>query len=199
MYHFLRGRLADSSPGRIVLDVGGIGFELAVPVTSEIFAALGSEITLWTHLHFSQDGQHLFGFMQRTQRDLFRMLIKVSGVGPKVGLQIISGIQPEELVQVMITEDWKRLTRIPGIGPKTARRLLIELKEKLTEQELAFIPSGGVPREPVFNQAFSALSNLGFQPDNVRLALKEISVEMEATGIQNLESILKRAIAKLAP
>jgi Holliday junction DNA helicase RuvA len=99
----------------------------------------------------------------------------------------------------MVSEDWKRLTRIPGIGPKTARRLLIELKEKLTEQELAFIPSGGVPPEPVFNQAFSALSNLGFQPDNVRLALKEISAETKATGVPDLESILKRAIAKLAP
>jgi holliday junction DNA helicase RuvA len=199
MYNFLRGRLAESSPGRIILDVGGMGYELAVPVTSEIFVTPGSELTLWTHLHFAQDGQHLFGFTQRTQRDLFRMLIKVSGVGPKVGLQIISGIQPEELVQVMVSEDWKRLTRIPGIGPKTARRLLIELKEKLTEQELAFIPSGGVPPEPVFNQAFSALSNLGFQPDNVRLALKEISAESALTGIPDLESILKKAIAKLAP
>ena len=172
MYHFLRGRLADSIPGRVVLEVGGVGYEIAVPILADGFTATGSEVMLWTHLHFSQDGQHLYGFPQRHQRDLFRMLIKVSGVGPKVALQILSGLDPEELVQVMAAEDWKRLTRIPGIGPKTARRLLIELKEKLTEQELMFIPSGA-PAEPIFNQAFSALCNLGFPPDAVRTKLKE--------------------------
>lgn len=196
----MRGRLTESIPGRVVLEVGGIGYEIAVPTSTEVFAALGSEVMLWTHLHFTQDGQHLYGFGQRTQRDLFRLLIKVSGIGPKMALSILSGIEPEELVQVMATEDWKRLTRIPGIGPKTARRLLIELKEKLTEQELLFIPSGGVPPEPVFNQAFSALSNLGFAPDSVRTVLKEIAAEMgPAGGNAELEPIIKKAITKLAP
>jgi Holliday junction DNA helicase RuvA len=196
MYYFLRGLLAESIPGRVILDVEGIGYEIAVPTTSDVFAALGSEVLLWTHLHFTQDGPHLYGFAQRTQRDLFLLLIKVSGIGPKMALQILSGIEPEELVQVMVVEDWKRLTRISGIGPKTARRLLIELKEKLTEQELLFIPSGA-PTEPVFNQAFSALNNLGFSPDAVRSALKEISASQ--TGETDLETIIKRAIAKLSP
>ncbi len=189
----------ESIPGRVVLEVGGVGYEIGVPTSSEGFAAVGNEVILWAHLQFSQDGFHLYGFAQRTQRDLFRMLIKVTGVGPKVALQILSGLEPQELVQIMVAEDWKRLTRIPGIGPKTARRLLIELKEKLTAQELLFIPTGGAPAEPVYNQAFSALSNLGFAPDSVRIALKEINTESGATPQTDLESIIKRAIAKLAP
>lgn len=201
MYNFLRGRLVDFVPGRVVLDVNGVGFEISVPLSAEPDGRKGSELLLWTHLHFKDDGLQLFGFNQKSERDLFRMLLKVTGIGPRLALQILSGIKPQELVQVMAAEDWKRLTLIPGIGPKTARRLLIELKEKLTDQELQFLPAGGLPPQPVLTQAFAALTNLGFTPDAVRLALKEFSSAEGSGGLgaADLEMIIKKALAKLAP
>ncbi len=195
MYDFLRGELIKILPGRIILEANGIGYDLVVPVGTEPPAKPGSNVQIWTHLHFKDDGFQLFGFTRQPDRDLFRLLIKVSGVGPRIAMQILSGIQAEELVRVMAEEDWKRLTLIPGIGPKTARRLLIELKEKLTAQELQFIPSGSVPSDPSFRLALTALTNLGFSPEAARAALQELA----ASGETNLEIILKSAIAKLSP
>ncbi len=197
MYHYLHGKLAEASPGRVVLEVNGIGFDVVVPASTDNLPRRGEPLTLWTHLHFKEDGFQLFGFLQRTERDLFRLLLRVPGVGPRLAMQILSGIEPEELVQVMAAEDWKRLTLIPGIGPKTARRLLIELKERLTSQELQFIPSGAVPALPVMSQAFAALTNLGFAPEAVRVALKEAAPNHEPQP-NDLEEIVKKALSLLA-
>lgn len=200
MYDFLRGRLVEALPGRVVLDVGGIGFDVITPDhTHEIFQSKGKkgvspldEIVLWTHLHVRDDGFSLYGFSQRQERELFRWLIKVSGVGPKMALHILSGMRPEELVQVLADEDWKRLTLIPGIGPKTARRLLIQLKEKLTDQELQLPPTASAPKDPILSQAYNALQNLGFPSESIRVALKDLPAS------DGLEKIVKDALARLA-
>jgi holliday junction DNA helicase RuvA len=197
LYHFIRGTLVEHTPGWIILEANGIGFEIAVPASTDSPARKGAEILLWTHLAQKDEGPQLFGFLVKSERDLFRLLIKVTGIGPKLAMQILSGIKPSELVQVMMHEDWKRLTLIPGIGPKTARRLLIELKEKLTARELQFIPSGGASAHPVYQQAFSALTNLGFAQDAVYRILKEIQERGEEQ--ETLEEIIKTAIARLAP
>lgn len=192
MYDFLRGQLVESLPGRLVLDVGGIGFDvITTDQNQDNFGSKGKEVLLWTHLHFKEDSLTLYGFSQRRERELFRLLIKVSGVGPRLALQILSGIRPEELVRAMADEDWKRLTLISGIGPKTARRLLIELKEKLTDQELQFSPSGSTPKDPVLVQAYNALVNLGFPSENVRMAMRDLPAS------DGLEEIVKKALAKL--
>ncbi len=196
MYHFLRGRVVDFVPGRLILDVQGVGFELSIPQNEDSIGGNGIEVLLWTHLHFKDDGFQLYGFRQKSQRDLFRMLLKVTGIGPKLALQILSGVQPEELIQILAAEDWKQLTMIPGIGPKTARRLLIELKERLTDQELRSLPSDDTPLDPVQKQAFAALTNLGFAPDTVRATLQEIVRENEHP---ELEFLIKTGLKKLAP
>ncbi|HEX7342715.1 MAG TPA: Holliday junction branch migration protein RuvA [bacterium] len=201
MYHFLRGRLVEFVPGRIILDVGGIGYEVEVPLSSVPVQRKGSELLLWTHLLLRDDSLQIFGFQERSERDLFRILLKVSGIGPRSALQILSGIKPQDLVQTLAAEDWKRLTLIPGIGPKTARRLLIELKEKLTDRELQLIPSSAGPTDPVLSQAFSALVHLGFAPEAVRVALKDFT-KSEGRGepiSDNIEEIIKKALIKLAP
>lgn len=192
MYDFLRGRLVENRPGRIVLDVGGIGFVIKTPDhTHQSFQGKREHVSLWTHLIFKEDNVSIYGFAQREERDLFILLLKVSGVGPRVALQILSGIRPAELAEAMENEDWKRLTLISGIGPKTAKRLLIELKEALTDHELIFAPSAGAPQDPLFAQAYNALTNLGFSPDAIRLALKDTPPE------GGLENIVKSALAKL--
>jgi Holliday junction DNA helicase RuvA len=193
LYDFLRGQLVESLPGRLVLDVGGIGFDvITTDQNQDNLGSKGKEVLLWTHLHFKEDSLTLYGFSQRRERELFRLLIKVSGVGPRLALQILSGIRPEELVRAMADEDWKRLTLISGIGPKTARRLLIELKEKLTDQELQFSPSGPTPKDPILVQAYNALVNLGFPSENVRMAMRDLPTS------DGLEEIVKKALAKLA-
>jgi len=201
LYHFLRGRLIEFVPGRIILDVGGIGFEIDIPLSAVPNQRKGAEILLWTHLLVRDDALQIFGFPGRNERDLFRILLKVTGIGPRSALQILSGIKPAELVQTLAAEDWKRLTLIPGIGPKTARRLLIELKEKLTDRELQLIPSSAGPTDPVLSQAFSALVNLGFAPEAVRVALKDFSTSAaDAQPVtEHLEVIIRKALAKLAP
>ncbi len=200
MYQYLRGHLREFHPGQIILEVNGVGFDLAIPTSAVEITASNAELLVWTHLHFKDDGFQLYGFLSRTERDLFRLLLKVSGIGPKMAMQIISGIQPQELVSVMAAEDWKRLTLIPGIGPKTARRLLIELKERLTHQELQFISTSGAPVEPVLTQAFAALTNLGFAPEAVRVALKDLSpAQIGDLSEITLEEIIKKGLARLAP
>lgn len=194
MYDFLRGRLVELDPGRIVLEVNGIGFDvITADQTGESFGPAGKEILIYTHLHQKEDNFALYGFARRQERELFRLLIKVNGVGPRLAMQILTGIKSEDLIQALADEDWKRLTLIPGIGPKTARRLLIQLKEKLTDQELLYAPSGGTPSDPVLSQAYRALQNLGLPADSIRTALKGLS---PADG---LELIVKKALARLAP
>ncbi|MFH1735681.1 MAG: Holliday junction branch migration protein RuvA, partial [bacterium] len=141
---------------------------------------------------FREDNIGLYGFSNREERELFLILIKVSGVGPRSAIQILSGIRPAELIKAMQNEDWKRLTLISGIGPKTAKRLLIELKEVLTSQELRFSPSGGKPTEPVLSQAFSALQSLGFDNEGIRAVLRNVSPD------EDLETIIRQALGKLS-
>lgn len=194
MYDFLRGRIVELEPGRLVIEVNGVGFDLVTAdQTGDSFGRAGSDALVYTHLHSREDGFALYGFKGRQERELFRLLIKVSGVGPRLAMQILAGIRPAELVQTLANEDWKRLTLIPGIGPKTARRLLIQLKEKLTDQELLYAPSGGTPSDPVLSQAYRALQNLGIPAESIRQALKDLSPS------DGLEEIVKKALAKLVP
>jgi Holliday junction DNA helicase RuvA len=194
LYDFLRGCIVELEPGRLVIEVNGVGFDLVMAdQTGDSFGRIGSETLVYTHLHGREDGFALYGFKVRQERELFRLLIKVNGVGPRLAMQILAGIRPAELVQTLADEDWKRLTLIPGIGPKTARRLLIQLKEKLTDQELLYAPSGGTPSDPVLSQAYRALQNLGVPAENIRQALKDLSPS------DGLEEVVKKALTKLAP
>ncbi len=192
MYDFLRGQLVEIHPGRLVLEVGKIGYSILTPDhVSSAVGTKGEEIHLWTHLQFKEDNISLYGFVERRERELFLMLLKVNGVGPKLALQILSGIRPDELIRAMAEEDWKRLTLISGVGPKTARRLLIELKERLTDRELMAIPSGSVPQHPILSQAYNALESLGFQQEQIRAAVKDIP------ATESLEETIRLALVKL--
>jgi holliday junction DNA helicase RuvA len=191
VYDFIRGKLIEFEPSRLVLEANGVGYDIAAALSDlQQLPAIGSEIKLWIHLHQKDEGPSLYGFLHKPERELFRLLIKISGIGPKSAIQILAGIQPADLIRALVDEDWKRLTLIPGIGPKTAKRLLIELKEKLTDKELLLLPTP-LPAAPVITQAYNALISLGFNSEAVRIALKDASPN------DNLEENIRKALTKL--
>ena len=145
----LKGNLVEKRPPVLVLDVGGVGYELEAPMPT--FYDLPKpevDIVLHTHMVVREDAQKLYGFTHRGQRDLFRNLLKVSGVGPRVGLAILSSLSTEEFLACMADEDVDRLTRVPGIGRKTAQRLLVEMRDRLLQEADDILIQSGQRAEP---------------------------------------------------
>jgi len=191
MIHFLRGKLIESLPTQITVDVGGVGYEVLIPLSSfDKLPARGGDITILTHLSVREDAHVLYGFMTAAERDMFRLLIHaVSGIGPKTALNILSGINIGPLRSAVAMGDVKALSQISGVGKKTAERIVVELRDNLSKTT-AFEPGVGAraassPEDERFSDAVSALTALGFkQPDaheSVRgaqaLLGKEASVE----------------------
>jgi Holliday junction DNA helicase RuvA len=161
---WLRGRLLEKAPTRVILDVHGVGYDVAVPVST--FYALGepgAEVALRVHTHVREDALALFGFLTAFELAVFERLIATSGIGPKLALAVLSGIEAAELVQAVQRGDVARLTRIPGVGKKTAERICLELKDRLP---LAEPEAGGAavaaPEDAVRDDLVSALVNLGY-------------------------------------
>lgn len=171
MIGYLRGKLAHKAPPLLVLDVQGVGYELEAPMTTFYqLPALGDDIILHTHLVVREDAHSLFGFASQSDRALFRILIKVSGVGPKLALTILSGLSAEEFHRCIQTNDSQALIRLPGVGKKTAERLLIEMRDRLPNKGVGpsdVVSVGGLPA-PAGNsakqEAISALCSLGYKP-----------------------------------
>src|SRR5687767_9571577 len=132
MIAFLRGRVLEKQPNRSIVETGGVGYELAVPLSTFYTAGdAGTEITLRVHTHVREDQLALFGFATSLELTVFERLIAISGIGPKLALAVLSGIEPRELVSAVQRGDHARLTRIPGVGKKTAERIVIELRDRL--------------------------------------------------------------------
>jgi len=169
----LRGTLISRHPARIVVEVHGVGYEVQVPVGT--FAQLphqGDEAALHIHTHVREDAMLLFGFATATEKRLFEKLITVNGVGPKLALAILSGLAPEELGRALRASDYARLTAIPGVGKKTAERLVVELRDKIAAspdaEQATAAPAPGTAAEDVV----SALVNLGYAPPLAQRAVQ---------------------------
>ncbi len=167
MIAFLTGRLLDKQPNRVVVDVGGVGYDVAVPLsTFYTLGDAGAPVALRIHTHVREEAIALFGFATELEQLLFERLIGVSGIGPKVALAVLSGIEPEELVRAVRTKDTARLTAIPGVGKKTAERIGLELKDRLPR---ALVGAPGVPAPGgeagggLRDDLLSAMVNLGYQ------------------------------------
>ena len=177
----IHGQLLEKAPPDVLVDVGGVGYELQLPMTSFYqLPAVGETCTLYTHFVVREDAQLLFGFADKLERGLFRELIKANGVGPKLGLAILSGMSAKQFLQVVQHEDVTSLTKLPGIGKKTAERLVVELRDRLAKftqnletsgSELLVaggIDNGGenaiVALSDVKEEAMSALVALGYKP-----------------------------------
>ena len=161
MIAHLRGRVLRKSPQEVIVDVGGVGYRVAIPVTT--FYRLGeegAEVSLRVHTHVREDALALFGFLTAHEQDLFERLIQVAGVGPKLAVNILSGIEAAELADALRRSDLARLTRIPGVGKKTAERLVLELKDKLPATGTGAESASPTPASSSTEYLLSALSNL---------------------------------------
>ncbi|TAG77638.1 MAG: Holliday junction branch migration protein RuvA [Betaproteobacteria bacterium] len=177
----LTGTLVAKNPPQITLDVGGVGYELDVPMsTFYSLPATGQKLQLVTHYVVREDAHLLFGFATEEERAAFRQLIKVTGIGPKVGLAVLSGLTVAELNQAVVMQDVKRLTRVPGIGNKTAERLLLELRGKVVAVGMsgAANAAGGVNASSPANDVINALLALGYSDKEAAAACRDLAIDL---------------------
>lgn len=185
MIGFLRGKLVHKAPPLLVLDVQGVGYEVEAPMTTFYnLPAIGAEILLHTHLVVREDAHILFGFAAEAERTMFRTLIKVNGVGPKLALAILSGQTAEEFHRCIHNNDTQALVRLPGVGKKTAERLVIEMRDRLPDLGDTALPNitniSSISPLIVGNptqEAISALCSLGYKPLDAGKMVQNISVE----------------------
>jgi Holliday junction DNA helicase RuvA len=190
----LKGTLVRRSPAGVVVDVGGIGFSMLVPLST--FRELcdeGSGVHLFTYLHVREDALDLYAFNTEAERSIFRALISVSGIGPKLGLAVLSGLSPEVFHKAVIDEDMGLLTSVTGIGKKTAQRMIVELKERLSGLDVSSIGGSGTGREDS-GDAVLALMSLGMNRNSAREAV--VRVQNEAGCELSLEELVKRALRR---
>ena len=195
----LKGTLLEKQPPEILLDVQGVGYELLLPMTSFYnLPEIGQEATLFTHLVVREDAHLLFGFAQKTDRTLFRELIKTNGVGPKLALAILSAMSVEDFAYAIEREELSTLVKIPGVGKKTAERLLVELKGKFKgikqtdffiESSHIKMPSMATQNETPLDEAVSALIALGYKPAEAEKMVKKV-----AKPDLNSEKLIREAL-----
>ena len=199
MIGFLRGKIISKTPPQLVIDVQGVGYE--VEASMNTFYKLpehAQEIMLHTHTVVREDAHLLFGFYELQERTLFRTLIKVNGVGPKLALTILSSIDPDSFVQCVANNDAASLTKIPGIGKKTAERLLVEMRDRLEDwQTSTDVPTSAsdpiIVRKKVTQDAISALVALGYKPVEASRAINQIETEGKTS-----EQLIRDALKAIA-
>jgi Holliday junction DNA helicase RuvA len=186
----LRGTLIDKRPNQVVLEVGGVGYLVQIPLsTFTSLAALHSENTLLIHTHVREDQFSLYGFLTAREKRCFELLISASGVGPSLALKILSGMSLDELIPAIRKGDLAQLVRIPGVGRKTAERMVVELRDKLAVVD---VPEAGKPatRSQLESDVASALVNLGYDERSVENAV----AKSRATVANDFESLLRAAL-----
>ncbi len=186
----LTGILAEKSPPQVLLDVQGVGYEVDVPMSSFFnLPALGERVTLLTHFVVREDAQVLFGFLTHAERSTFRLLVKIAGVGPRTALSILSGLSVDELAQAVAHQESGRLVKVPGIGKKTAERLLLELKGKLGDA----VAAPASITHPSQGDILQALLALGYNDREAALALKALPPDI---GVSDGIKQALRALAR---
>ncbi|HEY8509305.1 MAG TPA: Holliday junction branch migration protein RuvA [Steroidobacteraceae bacterium] len=186
----LRGRIASKTPPQLTLEVGGVGYEIEAPMSTFFhLPPVGQEVRLLTHLVVREDAHVLFGFATEEERSLFRNLIKVSGVGPKIALALLSGMSVEAFALCVHNQDATALTKVPGIGRKTAERLIVEMRDRLTSPDgdtrALTVPAGASAEA----EAFGALVALGYKPQEATRLLKAVG-----PGTHTTEELIRRAL-----
>lgn len=196
MIAYLRGVLAEKEVTRVVVECHGVGYEAAIPLsTFDRLPAEGAEVKLYTHHEVREDAQLLFGFATKPERDMFRLVTTVSGVGPKLALAVLSGLTVGDLQLAVSQGDAKRLAAVKGIGKKTAARIVVELKDKINPIEALANATAETSQEQgaVLRDAMLALAALGFSEDIARAKVQQV-LDGEP-GLADVETILKRALA----
>jgi len=199
MISFLRGVLTDKTPTHVTIDVHGVGFGVFIPLSSyDKIGETGSEITLLTYLNVKEDSLTLYGFLTGEERSLFEMLIDVSGIGPRTAIGIISGTTANDFKNLIINKNYTRLTAIPGIGKKTAERLVLELFDKISKSNFKSSHSEKASDNyELRNQAIQALCSLGFSKPVAEKSINGILMTTHLPSI-SLEELIKRALKSAA-
>ena len=199
MISYIKGILEDMSPGMVVVDNHGIGYQMMVPMRGESFPKIGQEIKIYTHMHVREDDVSLFGFLSKEEKEAFELLIGVNGIGPKVGLSVLSTLSVYELKMAVISEDVKTISKTPGLGPKGAKKLILELKDKLSFEELE---EDGVGAEIFDTSADSSdsvmitiegLVSLGYSKSEAAIAVNKVEDAKDLTP----EELLKKALMNI--
>jgi Holliday junction DNA helicase RuvA len=191
----IAGRILEKHPSRVIVDVGGVGYDVQIPLSTFYnLGEPGADVSLRVHTHVREDALALFGFASVLELQLFERLIGVSGVGPKLALAVLSGIEPPDLVRAVRSQDVARLTKIPGIGRKTAERIGLELRDKLPATMADASPASDGGADGLRDDLISALLNLGYQQ---AAADKVVGAALEA-GEKTFEPALKDALKRLA-
>jgi len=200
MITFLDGKLASALPTQAIVDVGGVGYEIFIPLSSyDKLPAAGQDIRILTHLHVREDAQILYGFMTAPERDLFRLLVNnVSGIGPKLALAVLSGMSVNSFKTAVVNSDVASLSKISGLGKKTAERIVLELKDKLgvaAAWEAASAMHAPTPEQEQANEAVLALIALGYKQSDAHKAVREMQEKDEA---KPAEELVKLALKRMA-
>ena len=196
MINSIQGTVKAKSATNVVIDIGGISLEITISVpTGNLLPDIGKRLDLRTYLNVREDALELYGFSGESELELFKMLIKISKIGPKLAMGIISGANPDEFKRRIITGDVASLKTIPGIGPKMAKRIIVELKERLVEQTDDYdIPNDGDFPDYLID-AVGALTSLGFNRSDAFRVLKKMQKEGKVSG--KIEDMVKMALAEL--
>ena len=200
MIAHIQGRLHFKSPENLIIDVDGIGYQVHVPLTTFYeLPDVGNTVALHIHTHVREDALQLYGFQAQEEKALFIRLMGVAGIGPRLAVNILSGISPAELVECLGQGDLARLISIPGVGRKTAERIMVEMRDKLpalaADRDIALSVKYAAD-EAVMNDAVSALVNLGYKKGVAQRAIDQARQRLE--GEINLESLLKESLRALA-
>lgn len=193
MIAHLRGKLISKHPNQAIVEAAGVGYDVTITVpTFSDLPALGADVALHVHTHVREDAIALFGFLRSDEKQLFEKLITVSGIGPKLAITILSGMATADMVGAIRGNDFARLTRIPGIGKKTAERMCVELRDKLD----AFgAPQAAAPVSAIEEDVISALTNLGYQR---AVAEKSVERALASAGRENFDAIFRAALGALS-
>lgn len=196
---YIKGTLEDMAPGMIVVDNQGIGYEMMIPMRGDAFPKIGQEIKIYTHMHVREDDVSLFGFLSKEEKEAFELLIGVNGIGPKVGLSVLSTLSVYELKMAVISEDVKTISKTPGLGPKGAKKLILELKDKLSFDELE---EEGMNNE-IFDSSqmsddsvmltIEGLVGLGYSKSEAAIAVRKVEGAADLTP----EELLKKALKNI--
>lgn len=204
MIAYLSGKLLEKQATSVIIDVGGVGYEVTIPLSTFYeLGEVGDEIQLRIYMHVREDAMQLFGFKTEREKQLYLKLISVQGIGAKSGVTMLSGMSADEIIVAIRTDNLARLTAIPGVGKKTAERLVIELRDKLNdlssgEVQQSMALTGGqqnVPVDAVYDDALSALVNLGYQRNAAEKALKQAVQQGTEISVQKL---LRKSLQLLA-
>ena len=201
MIAYLSGKLREKQANQVIIDVGGVGYDVSIPLSTFYdLGEEGSDVELRIYTHVREDAIQLFGFKTNRERDLYLKLISVQGIGAKSGVTMLSGMSADEIITAIRTDNLARLTSIPGVGRKTAERLVIELRDKLGELSpstagAAASASNDMPADAVFDDALSALVNLGYQKHSAEKALNQA---LRDGTEQSVQKLLRRGLQILA-